>query len=146
MTNISEFVDEYNNLLDKLVNQARNDLMQFNEVKENDLNEPIKNFSFSNATKKIIEMIDDTATDIFNNFLYARNESECNCGKIHTHNGYKKFSAELREKQLEIKMHYLLEPFTRRKMSWDIFSRTPNDNIFYWIIIRIPLDLGLTIT
>ena len=95
--------------------------------------------TLSKLSQKIINEINNLVAKLFNEVFYAINESECQCGDLHTHDGYLKLSAQLNKNVLEIKMHYLLEQFTRTQLQWTIYNKFLENTIPMYISIRINL-------
>lgn len=134
--------EHHNKLLGMLITQANNDINQFYEIKYHDEKgqELIDSSTptLSRQSLKIIEAINFHATAIYNEIYYPMLQSECSCGLIHNHNGYSKLGAQLMGSELEISMHYLLEPFTRTRLSWNVTNKIDED-IPEYITIKINL-------
>ena len=134
-------VEEYNELLNKLIIQARNDFNQFYEIKEGDVDgqERIKSnrLKLSRASIKMVDDINRVTTDLFNRVYYAVLESECLCGQPHYHH-FIKFGATLNGSNLDLRIHYLLEPFTRFSLDWKILNKISN-TIPSYLIVHVPM-------
>lgn len=139
----NKHVEQYNQLLSKLIIQARNDFNQFYEVKENDQTETAKLVNLkpilSSLSTKIVSELNNLTTTLYNKIYYGMLESECTCGNPHDHNGYSKVSAKINNVFLEINLHYLLEPFTRTKLKWEILNKLDGGNVPKYIMIRVCL-------